>query len=77
MRRRAGDGDGVWGKGVWKSRRGKRETGAGEFRSGLAPVLTGWHPHDMRQHTLSSSFIIHALTMRYEVAVRLSLCFQT
>lgn len=40
-----------------------------EFRSGLAAVLTGWHPQDMRQHTLSSSFIIHALTMRYEVTV--------
>lgn len=57
----------------------KRRCGtfAGEFRQGLAPVLVCWHQQDMRQHTLGSSFIIHAMNMRYEVTVRLSHRFKT
>lgn len=62
-----GEEEGVWGKEVRNSRSGKRESDAGEFRLGLAPLLTGWHLQGMRQHTLSSSFVIHAVNMRYEV----------
>lgn len=40
------------------------ETFAEEFRLGLALILACWHQQDMRQHTLSSSFIIHAMNMR-------------
>lgn len=74
--RRAGEGDEVWGREVRRRRGGKHESDAGEFRSGLAPLLTGWHPQDTRQHPLSSSFIIHALTMSDELTVQLSLCLQ-
>lgn len=53
------------------------ETFAGEFGLGFALVLACWHQQDMRQHTLSSSFIIHTMNMRYEVTGELSHCFKT
>lgn len=63
------------GKDAIERKEKKHETFRGEFRLGLAPMLINWHPQDMRQHTLSSSFIIHALIMSYGVTVELSQCF--
>lgn len=68
--RQAAD-DKLFGRGGGKKKR-RCGTFAGEFSFGLAVVLACWHQHDMRQHTLSSSFIIHTMNMRYEVTVRLS-----
>lgn len=56
----------------YKEKRRRCQTFAGEFRLGLALVLACWHQQDMRQHTLSGSFIIHAVNMRYEVTIRMS-----
>lgn len=70
-----GGGKRCLGIGDGKKRR-RCETFAGEFGFGLAPVLTRWHQQDMRQHTLSSSFIIHAMSAGYEVTVGLSHCFK-
>lgn len=52
-----------------RTKKRRHEPFTGEFRLGLVLVLTSWHQRDMRQHTLSSSFIIHTVTMRYEVSV--------
>lgn len=54
----------------------RRETFTGEFGLGLAPIMTTWHHQDVHQHMLSNSFIIHALTMKYEVTAELSQCFK-
>lgn len=50
----------------------RAETFVAEFRLGLALVVACWHQQDVRQHTLGSSFVIHALNTRYERAVLLS-----
>lgn len=59
------------GRGYRKKKR-RVETFVAEFRLGLARVLACWHQQDMRQHTLSSSFIIHTMNTGYEGTVRLS-----
>ena len=60
-RKKRGGGKRCLGRGDGNKKR-RCETFAGEFRLGLALVLAYWHQQDMRQHTLSSSFIIHAMS---------------
>ena len=78
--KKKGGGEGGGGKGKrclgMERKRRRCETFAGESRFGLALVLTRWHQQDMRQHPLSSSFIIHAMSARYEVTVGLPHCFK-
>ena len=61
---------GVWGGEFETEREGVR------LRSGEFRLDHFWHQQDTRQHILSSSFIIHATSIRYEVIVGLSHCFK-